>query len=222
MNKIYYFGEKDLAAMKIVAKSVDFGVSLEVVSAFNESRSALFMLQQDKSLFRHGVKHLATEISRAITNQEQIIKSTMQHKGFFFEYSDAVIDVCYEDMTLFRSSLKKVLEAEGVLKAELFSYVETARVMCELSVMHYDTIMSDFRSKGYRDYTKDFLEYRIGGISQKWEKMTDLLFKGWDINLNTDETKEYFNRLGEGFSKGKYIEPCIKLACEKYPEFKNT
>ena len=222
MKRVYYYSRNDLEWMKSVAKAIDFGVSLDIVEALNETRNAIFMLQQNKQLYRHKVKQLASEIAKAVIRIEQEIKAPMIHKGFFFEYSDIVIDLCYDDIDCFRRSIDKVMEEGGVCCHELFSYIETARTMCDLAVKHFDTIIEESKRKGSRDYTKEFSEFRIGSLYNKMEKLCDLLFKGCKVDLNTKETKAAFEVIADKFASGKYVEPCLKTACEKYPEFKNT
>ena len=222
MKRVYYYSRNDLEWMKSVAKSIDFGVSLDIVEALNETRNAIFMLQQNKQFYRHKVKQLATDILKTMVRIEQGIKSPMIHKGFFFEYSDIVVDLCCDDIENFRHSIDSVMEKGGIIYHNLFSYIETGRTLCDLAVKHFDTIIDESKRKGSRDYTKEFSEFRIGSLYNKMENLCDLLFKGCKVDLNTRETKAAFEVIADKFASGKYVEPCLKNACEKYPEFKNT
>lgn len=222
MKRVYYYSERDLELMKKVAKSIDFGVSLDIIAALNESSSAIYYLQQDKDIYKREVKKMVGDIMKEMSRTNQEVKKPMIHKGFFFEYSDTVIDVCSDDIAAFRMSIEETLKDNNFKYAELFSYIEVARVMCEMSVKHFDTIIQDSIGKGSRNYTSEFSEFRIGGLLSKWEKLCSRLYGGCNINLNTEKSKDAFDKLADGFGSGKYVEPCLKVASEKYPEFKNT
>lgn len=222
MKRVYYYSERDLELMKKVAKSIDFGVSLDIIAALNESSTAIYHLQRDKDIYKREVKKMVGDIMREMSRINQEVKKPMIHKGFFFEYSDTVIDVCSDDIAAFRISIEETLKDNNFKYAELFSYIEVARVMCEMSVKHFDTIIRDSIDKGSRNYTNEFSEFRIGGLLSKWERLCSRLYEGCNIDLNTEKSKEAFDILSDSFGSGKYVEPCLKVASEKYPEFKNT
>ena len=188
MKRVYYYSERDLELMKKVAKSIDFGVSLDIIAALNESSTAIYHLQREKDIYKREVKKMVGDIMREMSRTNQEVKKPMIHKGFFFEYSDTVIDVCSDDIAAFRISIEETLKENNFKYAELFS----------------------------------FIEFRIGGLLSKWERLCSRLYDGCDVDLNTEKSKEAFDKLADGFGSGKYVEPCLKVASEKYPEFKNT
>ena len=114
MKRVYYYSERDLELMKKVAKSIDFGVSLDIIAALNESSTAIYHLQREKDIYKREVKKMVGDIMREMSRTNQEVKKPMIHKGFFFEYSDTVIDVCSDDIAAFRISIGLALD--GVLR----------------------------------------------------------------------------------------------------------
>ena len=110
MKRVYYYSERDLELMKKVAKSIDFGVSLDIIAALNESSTAIYHLQREKDIYKREVKKMVGDIMREMSRTNQEVKKPMIHKGFFFEYSDTVIDVCSDDIAAFRISIEETLK----------------------------------------------------------------------------------------------------------------
>lgn len=81
-KKVYYYNEHDLEGLKWIAKVMDFGVSLEVVSAFNEIRVSYIYLRERKDLFRHTIKQNCNNAMKALKIRETEIKSLMINKKF--------------------------------------------------------------------------------------------------------------------------------------------
>lgn len=219
---VYYENEKDLQGLKWAAKTLDFGVGLELSATFNEMRSAYVMLMPRKDLFRHKVKMYARKAMDAIDHREAEIKETMIDKKFWYEYSDSVIDFAQTDITRFRISIKQVMDNVGFRDSELIANVETARVLAEMCIQQYDIVIEDGRKKFGKDYSASFPEYRITKIFHLWQLMCDELYKGVSIDLNTPETSAMFDIMCRKFANGDYIDSCLKEAQKTNPDFENA
>lgn len=218
MKKIIYYSEKDLDGLREVAKSVDFGVGLAVMSAFSEMLSAYCMMIERSDVFRHEVKRLCKRAIRLSELRSAAIRSNMKDGVFWDDYSDAVIDAAKSDVTLFRLAIKQVLDDACCDQALLYAYVECARVLLDMSVKYYDAIMEEARKKHGRDYGSDFAEYRVGGIQKVWEDMCDRLFVG-KANLNTPSVDAAFKVMCRKFAEGDYIAYCMGEAHKNNPDF---
>lgn len=218
-KKVYYYGERDLNGLKWVAKVVDFGVGLIVTSAINEMYNAYSFLSERKDIFNGKVKQVCNNAFREARRTEFQIKENMRHEKFWEDYSDTVIDEAASDMTLFRISIKQTLDNAGVRDSEMISYVETTRVMLELAVGEYDTIMVQAKDKFGRNYAKEFSEYRMGKAFYWWQKMCEILYKGEKANLNNDNTQVMFDRMCRKFAEGEYIQACLEEANRNNPDF---
>ena len=221
-KKVYYYGEKDLQGMKWVARTVDFGVGLSVIAAINEVYSAFGMLLDRPDIFRHAVKRLGNLAVTAASRREAYIKSNMKDKSFWSDYSDRVIDEAGTDITLFRVAIKTELDKAKFPDSNLYSFIECARVLLEMSITQFDCIMKQAKQRWGRDYKKDFLEYRIGEISGHWNKMCEELYKGYDIDLNSDYVTSMFNKMCKNFADGSYIDACMAEAHKKNPYFSSN
>ena len=142
-KKVFYYSEKELECLKWVSRVVDFGVSLAVISAFNEMYSALYHLRTNKKIFRFTVKKHCNQAIEAALIREQELKSNMINKSFWLDYSDHIIDEAAPDIAKFRSAIKNELDKTALCSSELYSYVECARVLLEMSVKQYDGVMEE-------------------------------------------------------------------------------
>jgi len=218
-KKIYYYGEKDLQGMRWTARTVDFGVSLSVIAAINELYSAHSMLLDRPDLFRQTAKRFGNLAVSAASRREVYIKSNMKDQSFWSDYSDRVIDVAESDITLFRVSIKSELDRVKFPDSDLYAFIECARVLLEMSITQFDCIMKKAKDRWGRDYKKDFLEYRIGEVSGHWNKMCEELYKGFDIDLNSEQVTCMFNKMCMKFAEGSYIDACMAEAHKKNPNF---
>ncbi len=221
MRRVYYYGERDLEGLRHTAKIVDFGIGLSVMAAFNEMRSA-FMFLRESGLYRHRIKRDANHAMRMMRQRECAIRIGMRDKGFWDDYSDTVIDAANDDVTLFRIAVKGVLDKAGYAESNLMSYMETARVLLEMSVQHFECVMQDSKAQFGRDYTPDFSDYHVSEIRTAWEKVTDMVYTGDTIDLNTPQTKGMFDRMAKKFGEGEYIDECVKVAMDNNPGFKEN
>lgn len=144
-KRVYYYGKKDLEGLKWIAKVMDFGVSLEVVSAINEARNAGVLLQKRKDLYRQTVKQNFNDAIKSMSLQESEIKYLMVNKKFWEEYSDPIIDLANTDITRFRIAIKQTLDDANYRDSELISHIETARVMMDMSIKQWDVIVEEAR-----------------------------------------------------------------------------
>lgn len=221
MKKLVYYNNTELEGIKYISKVVDFGLGLSVISAFNECLSTLFYLK-DTPMFRREVKYECRLALKLAQIKENTIRSNMKSREFWEDYSDHVIDVAEKDVTIFRIALKNELDKAVPEYSNLFSYVECARVLLDMTVKHFDVIMSDGRKKFGRDFSKDFAEYRPEDVLFHWDKLCKYLYKGIQLDLNTDATIAAFDVVCAKFSEGSYIHECLAEAKKNHAEFANV
>lgn len=200
---------------------MDFGVSLEVVSAINEARNAGVLLQERKDLYRQTVKHNFNDAIKSMSLQESEIKYLMVNKKFWEEYSDPIIDLANTDITRFRIAIKQTLDDANYRDSELISHMETARVMMDMSIKQWDVIVEEARAKYGRDYSNEFMEYRLTKAYASWSKMCDVLYKGVSIDLNNDMIDGLFQEMCRKFAEGAYVDQCLKEAQKTNPDYEN-
>ena len=218
-KKVYYYGEKDLQGMRWTARTVDFGVGLSVIAAINELYSAQSLLLDRPDLFHYGVRRLGNLAVHAASRREVEIKCNMKDQSFWLDYSDRIIHEAKTDITLFRVAIKTELDKAHFPDSHLYSYIECARVLLEMSITQFDCIMEKAQQQWGRDYKKDFLEYRLGEESRYWNKMCEELYKGYDIDLNSEHVTSMFNKMCMKFADGAYIDACMAEARKKNPNF---
>lgn len=221
-KKVYYYGQKDLDGLKWIAKLMDFGVSLEVVIAINEARNACVLLQKRKDLYRQTVKQNSNAALKAMTLQEAEIKSLMIDKKFWEEYSDPIVDLANADITNFRSAIYDTLEESGCKNSELISHIETARVLMDMSIKQWDTVIEEAHTKYGRDYSKEFDEYRLTKVFFLWDKVCEELYTGVSVDLNNARIDGLFKEMCDKFAEGRYVEDCLKEAQKTNPDFANA
>lgn len=226
MKKRYFFRtEKELEGLRWTARVVDFGVSLTIISALNELTTAFIMLRERKDLFKHNVKRMANETMQVATNLRTSILSVMKKGDFFDTYSDRVIDLSENDITLFRISIKQTLDDNGIRDAELLSYLETARTLLEMAVAHFDSVMKQAANDYGVNYRKAFCEFDATDVYERWQKVCEMLYRHYDadsdIDLNTERTTQLFNKMGNMFADGEYVGECLHDAMVEHPDFMN-
>lgn len=218
-KKVYYTSEKDLEGLKWVAKIMDFGVNLMIKAAINELTNAYIMLRERDDLFKWSLKNLANRVIKAAKIKEREILDIMENKNFYDDYADAVIDYAQSDMTKFRVAIKQELDKAHIADSMLYSYIECARVMLNMSVFQYDNIIKEAKERWGRSYAGDFSEFRIGNIYAMWDKVCSKLYDCYSVDLNTPNISSLFDTMCRKFTDGKYIEKCLKAAYENNPDF---
>lgn len=222
-KKVYFYTEKDKEGLIWIAKVMDFGVSLLVVSAFNELRNAMVFLQERKDIYRNTVKKNANEALRQSRIRERWILDNMINKQFWLDYSDAVIDLANTDITRFRLAIKQTLDDAKYRDSNVVSYIETARVLMRMSVIQWESVVKDARERWGRDYSKEFSEYNISSIFQIWDKVCCVIYKTESsIDLNNERVDGIFQTMCYKFAEGKYVEDCLAAAQVNNPEFHNA
>lgn len=220
-KRVTYSTDKQLEGIKYMAKIIDFGVSLTIATAFNELYTAHMMLRERKDLYKHEVKRFANEaVERAKMKRAQMI-SLMANRNFFDTYSDKVIDLSENDITLFRISLKQTLDKAKYPNSELISYIETARALLDASTLQFAEVAKATR-EDYGEYTweKTFIEFDVSDVLKSWDRVCYLIYHSReDINLNTPESTQLFDGLCRKFADGVYVEACLEEAHEAEPEF---
>lgn len=221
-KKYVYRTQKELDGLRWTSRVIDFGVSLTVASALNELTTAYIMLRERKDLFRHHVKHLANGTMQAATNLRASMFGVMMNRGFFDTYSDRVIDLAEQDITLFRISIKQTLDSKRYKDADLVSYTETARTLLEMAVEHFKSVIQAAREEYGVNYAKAFCEFNAQDVLMRWQKVCDMLYDTReDIDLNTQRTLGFFEKIGRSFADGDYVDVCLKEAMEENPDFVN-
>ena len=217
-RRVVYYGEKDLEGLRWTARIIDFGIGLAVTASFNELRSSYAFLRESP-LFRQSVKKDTNHVLRMVKQRECEIRSIMKSKSFWDDYSDTVIDLANNDVTLFRIAIKSVLDKNGFKDSNLVSYMETARVLLEMTEQHFDAVMADAKERYGRNYSAEFACYDMEPIRRAWERVTDAIYVGSPIDLNTKEVDMMFKRIDKKFAEGEYIQECLKVAMDSHPEF---
>lgn len=224
MKKIIYQTPQQLEALKFIAKEMDFGVSLTVTAALNEFINFYILLRENKQYFRQRIKQLVNEIDKKVTIQRTNIMSEMKNKKFFFDYSDKVIDVADEHISLFRDSLKKHLNDGGCKDSELIAECEVTRLLFSIAVDHYDLTMEYSKEHFKCTLVHDFREFNLAPIKQRFEKLCDYLYATQSfIELNTEENENLYKIMCKGFLRGEYVNVCLENAKKENPNivFKN-
>ena len=222
MNKrVVYYGERDLEGLRWTARIMDFGIGLGMVAAFNEIRSSYAFLRESP-LYRQQIKRDTNAVLRMVKAREAEVRSIMKSKAFWDDYSDTVIDEASNDVTLFRVAIKSVLDKGGFKDSNLVSYMETARVLLEMTEQHFDAVIEDAKERYGRNYYKEFCCYDTEPVRKAWEKVTDAVYVGVPIDLNTEDVKAMFGRMDRKFAEGAYIQECLKVAMDANPEFKEN
>ena len=175
----------------------------------------------------------ANEALRMRNRKVEELKDIVLHKGFAESYWDAIIDACEDDITKLRSEIKLTLDDAKIEDSDLYSQAETARVMLEAAKIHFEEVIKDVNVK-FREQNREemkklnlfdvFHEFYIDGIFKEWSIVCSDLYsnKHIDVELDNERTMDAFTVMADKFAKGLYIESCLKVASEEYPEFANT
>lgn len=219
-NKYGYRTKKELEGLRWAAMVVDFGVSLTVTVALNELTTAYVLFRERHDLCRQRVKQLANIAMEAGSRRKGAMYAVMRNRGFFDTYSDKVIDLAEQDITMFRIGIKQELDNHRHPDSELVSYMETARTMLEMAAVHYDEIMKSIRLDFGYNFGKRFSEFNCRDVLEAWDKVCDAVYaKASKIDLNTERNIALFNNVANKFADGDYIDECMKDAAEEFPEF---
>lgn len=207
--------------MRVLARIIDFGVGLAVIASINEMYSAASFLRDDKKLYRTDVKMFCNRASEAASKHEAEIRKNMKSADFWRDYSDKVIDEAETDIAHFRVAIKTELDNAHIPNSNLFSYIECARTLLDVSVAMFDANVEKIEKECGRNFAKDFKEYRVYDVLSLWSEMCDILYKGYNADLNTENVTKMFDKLSKKLSEGDYIQPCMDEAFRNNPDFKN-
>lgn len=222
MKKFRYSTQKELDGLMWASRVIDFGLALTNAAALNELTTAYVMLRDRKDIYRHMVKRLANETMKQASLKQTEMRSVMKSKLFFDTYSDKVIDLAEDDITLFRISIKQTLDDFDFPDSEIVSYIETARSMLELASAQFKSIMNTARIDYKYDYTTTFYEFNLESVLNAWDKVCFHLYSNKaNIDLNTQRNLALFNKMGESFANGTYVQPCLNEAQKVEPNFQN-
>ncbi len=235
-KKLEYDTDKELDGIRWLARVIDFGVSLTITTAINELYTSHMMLRERPDFYHGKVKHQANLAEQEARMQSSRIMSLMTSRRFFDAYSDRVIDLAENDITLFRISLKQTLDDENFPNSELFSYLETSRALLEAAVHHFNSVL-ETALDDYSDelpYTprylrrivlekrwrKAFYEFDCTMLYRKWNKCCELLYDtAPNIDLNTQHSTQLFDNLLGHFADGDYVRECLNEAHAAEPNF---
>ena len=185
MKKVYYHSRTEYEGVNWAAKVIDYGVSLTVISAINEVYSARAYLLDRPDIFNHQIKKYCNLATQCASRREVVIKQNMLSQSFWMDYSDKVIDEAEQDIMRFRIAIKQELDKANIKESDIISRTECARILVDISIKQFDTIIHDaFEKFGYK-YGKYFTEFRMEDVFQNWQKMCDILYNGIEVNINT-------------------------------------
>lgn len=232
MKKVIYHNNTEREALEYTSKIVDFGLTLVIHSALNELFTAYMYLSRSP-LFKHLVKKRSREALRLRNLKLEELKNIVLHKGFSETYWDYAIDASADDVERLRAAIQQVIDEANVPNSYLFSQVEVARILLESSKVHFEEIIKDCNNKFFSkdligmknlNLRDTFREFNITPIFNEWDAMCDALYKNCysKVDLNNEKVSELFNVLASKFAKGEYVEECLAVASEEYPEFANT
>lgn len=224
LKRIYYKDEKELEALRYCARVIDFGQSLLAYAALNEMLNAYIVLRNDYSdMFKKDVKKYANMAERNGRRKDIEMKSVMLHKNFAESYFDTIIDAAHEDIVNMRNAIQETLQDAKYDKAVLVSYLETARVLLEAIVTHFNTLMHETQVKFnvIRDFSNEFLEFKLSSVLHPWQRLCDIIYNNTNdtIDLNTKKTENVIHTVLSKFANGDYVGECSDVAKEENPDF---
>lgn len=232
MKRIVYHNEAERVAIEYTSKIVDFGLALIIYSALNELFTAYTMLSQS-SLFKHDIKRRSKAALKLRNRKLEELKNLVVHRGFTETYWDYAIDASSDDVENLRAAIQSVIDEANIPNAFLFSQVEIARILLESSKFHYEEVISaseiKFSTKTdiamkHLNLRDIFREFNIADIFKEWDAMCNALYSESPskVDLNDERVSEPFLVLANKFAKGEYIDECLAVASEEYPEFANS
>lgn len=219
-RKVIYYTKRQKEGIETAASIINFGVSLTVASAINELYTAHMILRECKDVYCREVKMLANKALNNDRRRRAGMLSVMCNRDFFDTYCDKVIDLTENDITKFRLSMKQILDNHKVERADLLSYVETARSMLELAKLQFEAVCRNTcRDYAAYKYEALFSEFDVTDVFLPWHRMSRILYASEeDINLNTDVSGGLFEKIVSNFADGVYSKACMQEADRAYPE----
>ncbi len=229
MKDVTYHNLTEKEALEYTAKQVDYGVALIVYSALNELLYSYALLQQSK-YFVHTVKRRANVALKKRNLKVRELKHLVMHEGFSETYWDAVIDASEDDVSFLRAEIKATLDEGQIPDSELYSQLETTRVLLESAKIQYEEVIRECNNRfmtqnywGVRNLNlfATFHEFYIDGIYKEWNTLCLELYKNQHrtVELTNERTMNAFNIIGDKFAKGLYIQECLSQAKKEFPEF---
>lgn len=218
MKRVTFRTDRELDGLVWCAKIMDFGTSLMIKAACNEVACA-FVLLRDSRMFRQKVKQMANKAVREADRKVTELLGVMHNRVFYDDYSESVIEAAGHDISMFRLSLKSVMDRAGIADSLLYAHVETARALLNMCVIQFrDTVDLAWKRYG-RDYSPNFREFDVSHLFEAWSSLCDLLYRNEAADLNTKETIALWNILCRKFGNGEYVKECMRVACDNHPEY---
>ena len=223
MKRVTYKTEKELEALKYIAKCYDFALTLCITLAFNQLDITTISLREEKD-FKHELKHSVNNALSEADRKRAEMMQIMKSGGFFESYSDTVIDLAEKDINAFRRSLERVMEKNGVERAKLYAQVETTRCLLESCVMDFKSLGEQCKEKFGYNVSSFFEEFNVSKVAYWFSRAVDKLYKDVDeskgeIKLKTSATSRIWNRIHKKIAEGEYIGGCFAAAQKEHPEF---
>lgn len=220
-KKVTYYTDEQLEGLKYAAKVIDFGVSLTVNTAINELYNAHLALRECGNLYKREVKQLANRAYNLAVQRKMLMMGTMRNRDFFDAYSEKVVDLVEDDVSLLRISIKQTLDDNKYKDSYVISYIETARTLLDMACVHFEEVVKNTcEDYAQFDYTSAFSEFYPKDVLDVWEKMCNILYKCvGDIDLNTKENTTLSNNIARKFANGEYVDACMKEAHRVCPDF---
>lgn len=207
----------DYYGIEWTSRVVDFGISLMVGAALNELITSEIHLE-DTPLFKGSVKHNARRAVREASARQIILRQSAGDGKLYESYSGSVIDVARHDINLFRIAIKQVLDNHNIPLSDILAEVECARCLCEMSVIALQDTIRIAEHRYLKDFGKYFQEFDIKRIRDIWTLVSNEVYKGYVIDLNTPTVKALFDSMLVKFSEGKYINECLEQAYDENPD----
>lgn len=223
MKRVVVYSDRQDELVRKVSKAVDFGVSLAISVAVNEMYTAHMMLRERKDLFRHEVKKLANFALDTAKMQRNTINMLIKDKRFFDGFTDRVIDLCENDVTMLRISIKQTLDDAKYKDSEIISYIETARAILSVTSKYFNGLIAFAYDEDYREKENPiilnwkgiFHEYNPNPTYNTWEKMCELLYGNkWSIDLNTERSRKILEKIESSLVECEHLDDCIEYAKE--------
>lgn len=221
-RKLTYTTDAELEGIRYCAKVIDFGVSLSVTIAINELYTAHMMLRERRDLYRRELKSRANDAIRRAGHCRERMISAMSSRAFFDTFSDKVIDLSENDITVFRLSIKQTLDDHSYPDSELIAYAETARVMLDMARAHFNGVVSKAKEHAEYNYAAAFSEFNCADVLQAWVRVCEELYiANGTIDLNTERNLAAYAIIERKLVDGVYVGGCMKEAVTVFPEFAN-
>lgn len=172
-KRVFYGSERQLEGLMLVAKSLDFGVSLTLASVYNEMLNAHLALRATPK-YKHQLKKALRHAESVAEQQRLAIMANMKKRDFYDAYSDAVIDCAKTDITLLRISMKQTLDDAKVEHSDALAWIEITHTLCSIAKIHYEGIVREATKKYGHNYHDEFSEFDPTNLLVAWTRVSRL------------------------------------------------